>query len=212
MATAARWGALVPTGRELRSIREGALYHAAAVAFLKNGYHGTTLDDIAAALGVKKATLYHYVRNKQELLFRCHMAASDVTDEITRQIPTNGLTGLEKLQRALHGYLEALLGEESSNLIMIEESALTPENYVQVIARRDQFQAVLLGFVKEGLADGSISTGDPKLALFAILGGINWTQKWYRAGGPWGPGKIAEGIVRQMVRSIAADPDKALSA
>ena len=80
MTATVRWRASVPSGSELRSIKQSALYHAAAQAFLKNGYHGTTLDDIAAALGVKKATLYYYVRNKQELLVQCHMAASDATE------------------------------------------------------------------------------------------------------------------------------------
>jgi len=212
MTATVRWRASVPSGSELRSIKQSALYHAAAQAFLKNGYHGTTLDDIAAALGVKKATLYYYVRNKQELLVQCHMAASDATEEIPGRIPKVGLSGLQKLELALHDYLESLLGEESSNLIVIEESALTPENYTKVIARRDEFQALLMGYVREGLVDGSVAPCDPKLALFAILGGINWTQKWYRSDGPWSVRKIADGIVKQMIRSIAAKPDKALPA
>ena len=69
-----------------------------------------------------------------------------------------------------------------------------------------------MGYVREGLVDGSVAPCDPKLALFAILGGINWTQKWYRSDGPWSVRKIADGIVKQMIRSIAAKPDKALPA
>jgi len=57
MTAAVRWGAMVPSGLELRSIKQSALYHVAAPAFLEKGYHGTTLNDIAASFGVKKATL-----------------------------------------------------------------------------------------------------------------------------------------------------------
>ena len=72
-----RWKKAVPDLGAQRELRLDALYRVAAAAFRRNGYHGTSLVDIARELGVSKPTLYYYVANKQDLLFQCHLVAAD---------------------------------------------------------------------------------------------------------------------------------------
>src|ERR1700749_1220153 len=59
----------------------------AAAAFRRVGYHGASVEQIAAALDMKKGNLYYYFRNKEEILFACHQYSLDqllsMIDEIT---------------------------------------------------------------------------------------------------------------------------------
>ncbi|MBP6816278.1 MAG: helix-turn-helix transcriptional regulator, partial [Burkholderiaceae bacterium] len=76
----AAWSNVVVSRDEQFRLKRNALLREAARAFSGRGYHNTSLDDVAAVLGVTKAALYHYVRSKQEILFECHMLSLDLGD------------------------------------------------------------------------------------------------------------------------------------
>ncbi len=196
----------LPSTADLRDRKIEALYHQAALAFHENGYAGTSLADIAGRLGISKATLYHYVGNKQELLLGCHLVGSDAADAALAQVPKTGLTGLQKLRLALRCHLEYIIGKDSASMVVLETSALTPENFKIVSARRDRFQRGFTRLIQEGIKDGSVVRCDPKLATFAVLGGANWVEKWYRPGGPWTSNQIAASMADMMLRALAAKP------
>ena len=206
------WLSTVPSRTELHDRKSDALYRQAAIAFHEKGYAGTSLADIAARLGLSKGALYYYIDNKQQLLLECHLAASDAADAVIEQVPRTGVTGLEKLRIALRIHVESILGENSPSVLALEESALTPENFRVVVRRRDRFQSAFTRFVREGIADGSVVRCDPKLATFALLGGVNWIEKWYRSGGPWRATQIAQSMADILVRSIASEPVASLPA
>ncbi len=201
-----QWTRLVPSASELRDRKTEALFREAAISFHRNGYAGTSLADIAERLGVSKAALYHYIGNKQELLLDCHLAASDAADRAIEQVPRTGLSGLEKVRLAMRFYLESILAEDSASVVVLEESALTPENFKVVVARRDAFQSAFTRFIRQGIRDGSIVRCDPRLATFAVLGGVNWVEKWYRPGGAWSRLQIAQAMADMMVRAISSEP------
>ena len=200
------WTRSVPSRAQMRGLKIEALFREAAVSFHRNGYAGTSLADVAARLGISKAALYYYIDNKQALLLGCHMAASDAADAVIEQVPKTGLTGLQKLHMALRLHVESILSETSPSLLALEESALTQENFRAVVQRRDRFQSAFVRFIGEGVTDGSIVDCDPKLAAFAALGGVNWTEKWYRPDGPWSASQIAQAIADVLVRGLAAQP------
>ena len=202
----APWTRSVPSREQMRDLKIKALFREAAVSFHRNGYAGTSLADVAARLGISKAALYYYIDNKQALLLGCHMAASDAADMVIEQVPKTGLTGLQKLHMALRLHVESILSETSSSLLALEESALTQENFRAVVQRRDCFQAAFVHFIREGIADGSIVDCDPKLAAFAVLGGVNWVEKWYRPDGSWSASQIGQAIADLLVRGLAAQP------
>ena len=64
---------------------------SAAKAFRRVGYHGATVEQIAAALQMKKGNLYYYFRNKEEILFACHQYSLDRLHELLDQVETSGL-------------------------------------------------------------------------------------------------------------------------
>lgn len=204
------WNGAVPAAQTQYEAKRQALLREAAACFTKKGYHGTSLTEIAETLGVSKAALYTYVRSKDELLFFCHQAAMDAALDSVAQARKMEGNGLEKLCAALRSYLTLVLSSNPSYVLILEEHALTREHVAAIIARRDQFENQLRALVSLGMADGSVVRCDPKLAVFAALGMVNWVMKWYAPNGTWAAEQVAVELVRMLERMLSTQPVAAL--
>lgn len=204
------WGDALPSVSERIEIKRKSIILEAARSFNRAGFHGTSMDDIAKRLGVTKAALYRYVPNKHVLLFESFNLAMDSSVANLDRGEREGANGLEKLRIALRGYLEDLIGKLCHPVVLLEENALLPEQSRAVIRRRDEAEARYRKLIKEGIADGSIVSCDPKLAVFALLGAVNWVPKWYRSDGEWSAAQVAHMLVNLATRSIAAQPPSRL--
>ncbi|MDP6406212.1 MAG: TetR/AcrR family transcriptional regulator [Alphaproteobacteria bacterium] len=211
MTSTKKWGDALPRRAQQQAIKREALLRHAALAFNRRGYHGASLDDIAGSLGVTRAALYRYVESKQELLYLCHSAAMDAAfknlDRASRA-PQDGSepSGLDKLRGTLTGYLDDMIGDLGHGVALFEENALEGDRAAEIMERRDQFERALRTLVRQGMADGSVVACEPKLAVFALLGAINWVPKWYRPGGDWQSGQIARALGELITRALAAEP------
>ena len=188
------------------------LLREAAASFNRRGYHGTSLNEIAKKLGVTKAALYTYVPSKEDLLYYCHDAAMDSAIESLHKAQASAGTGRERLTRTLRHYLMMMLGQEGGYVVLLEENAMKPAHVREIIKRRDQFERGLREFVVEGIADGSIVRCNPKLAVFMMLGALNWSRKWYRPNGSWSGAQIAHALTEMLERSLSGKPAAALLA
>ncbi|MES2423373.1 MAG: TetR/AcrR family transcriptional regulator [Pseudomonadota bacterium] len=206
------WNGAVPAAQTQYEAKRQALLREAATCFTKKGYHGTSLTEIAETLGVSKAALYTYVKSKDELLFFCHQAAMDAALDSVAQARKMEGNGLEKLCGALRSYLTLVLSNNPSYVLILEEHALTKDHVAAIIARRDLFENQLRALVSLGMADGSVVRCDPKLAVFAALGMVNWVMKWYAPGGSWAGEQIAVELVRMLERMLSTQPVAALPA
>src|SRR5438876_10420605 len=72
---------------------------SAAKAFRRLGYHGATVEEIAAALHMKKGNLYYYFKNKEDILFACHQYSLDRLTQLLDQVERSGVAADEKLRR-----------------------------------------------------------------------------------------------------------------
>ena len=204
------WKNAVLDASEQFDRKREVLLREAAASFNRRGYHGTSLAEIAKKLGVTKAALYTYVPSKEELLYFCHDSAMDTAIESLHKARESGGTGLQKLSATLLNYLEMMLGEEGGYVVLLEENAMKPTHVRAIVKRRDQFEQGLREFVVEGIADGSIVRCDPKLAIFMMLGALNWSRKWYRPNGSWSGAQIAHALTEMLERSLSSAPAAAL--
>ncbi len=201
------WGNALPSRAERSELKRSSIILEAARSFNRTGFYGTSMADIAQRLGVTKAALYRYVPNKHDVLFACFNIAMDSSFASIERADKQGANGLEKVRIALRGYLEDLIGTLGHPVVLLEENALLPEQARAVIRRRDEAERRYRGFIKEGVEDGSIIPCDPKLAVFALMGAINWVPKWYRDDGDWSAAEVAESLVDMILRSISARPE-----
>jgi len=197
------WRNALPGREQVAELKRQAIIREAARAFSRKGFHGTSMDDIAAHLGVTKAALYRYVQTKHEILFASFMIGLDSGFANMDRAEKEGSNGLEKLRIALTGYLEDMLGSLGHPTALLEENALLPEHAEIVIERRDEAEKRFRAMVKAGISDGSIIPCNPKLAIFAVLGAVNWVPKWYRDDGEWKPDEAARSLVDLVTRGLA---------
>ena len=172
----------------------------AVAAFKQKGYHGTTMDDIAGKLKITKGSLYYYFKNKEAILFDCHMASLDIVHEVIEDVKDSNLSSSEKIHTIIYRYLSKMLDELLASVLLLEEEALSPNLLKLVIERRDRAERVIQEILAEGMKAGEFREGNPKLLAFAILGAINWTPKWYNPAGE----RSAPDIARQFADYLVA--------
>ncbi len=201
---ASAWSNVVISRDEQFVLKRNALLREAAAAFSARGYHNTSLDDVAAALGVTKAALYHYVRSKQEILFECHMMSLDIGDEAMKYARTHGRNGLDKLTMLARRYIELITGEMGRLAVLAEYHALDSEIKAVIGARRDKWEKEMREMVAEGIADGSIRAVDAKLAVFFFMGAVNWMTRWFRPDGSASGADIAAAFSEMLTEAVKA--------
>ena len=160
------------------------ILQAAAAAFRKLGYHGATVEEIAAALHMKKGNLYYYFRNKEAILFACHQYSLDRLAELLEEIEHADIAADEKLRRLITSFVHTILDELHGTTLFIDLEALSPAHLKTVVARRDRVDRGMRRIIEEGVAAGRFAACDAKLLSFAILGAVNWIPRWFKAEGP----------------------------
>src|SRR5689334_18930281 len=93
---------------------------SAAKAFRKLGYHGATVEQIAAALHMKKGNLYYYFKNKEDILFACHQYSLDRLTQLLDEIERSGASADEKLRRLLVAFVHTILDELHGTALFLD--------------------------------------------------------------------------------------------
>jgi AcrR family transcriptional regulator len=197
-------------GRKRRAARASAtpggtrvaILKAAAVAFRRLGYHGATVEEIAAALHMKKGNLYYYFRNKEEILFACHQYSLDRLLAILDEIERSGLPPEQKLRRLIGSFVHTILDELHGTALFLNLEALSPAHLRTVIARRDRFDKGMREVLKEGIRSGTFAYADAKLLSFAILGAVNWIPRWFSPDGPSTSEEIADRFADYLIAGL----------
>jgi TetR/AcrR family transcriptional regulator len=165
-----------------RERRKDQILHAALLAFRERGFHGTTLEDIAARLGVRKTALYHYFPDKEAILYACHRESLVELDRIVREAKRLR-TAPEQLRHVIKEHVRVMVDTLEGSPLAFEVRAFGPEHQREMIAGRDRYERAVRGMVERGVKAGAFRKVDSKLTTFAILGAINWIARWYRPEG-----------------------------
>lgn len=176
--------------------REDILAVAAQI-FRRKGFHATSMQDIARAVNLQKASLYHHVSSKQEILLALLDRALDLLIASMREVVGQPLSPAEKLRQAIEAYTTILAEHRDlAAVLLLEFRFLDPDLRARHIRRRDEFERLWREVVKEGQQTGAFQVEDVALAVRAILGMVNWLVMWYHPQGPLS----AEAIARQFAQ------------
>jgi AcrR family transcriptional regulator len=178
-----------------RELKREAVILAAARAFKERGYHNTSLDDIAALLQVTKPTVYHYIGNKEEILFECFRSGLDQIKQAFEEPHPQRATGRERLMRVMRRYAEAIASDFGWCMVRAEDQDLSPAMSKRINTQKSEIDQGIRSLIKSGIADGSIRDCDPKITAFALAGSLNWIAHWHRANDVLTPSQIAARFV-----------------
>jgi TetR/AcrR family transcriptional regulator, cholesterol catabolism regulator len=175
---------------------------SAAAAFRRLGYHGATVEQIAAALHMKKGNLYYYFRNKEEILFACHQYSLERLLALLGEVELSGLPPDEKIRRLIVVFVHTILDELHGTALFLDLEAMSPAHLKTIIAGRDRFDHGMRKVLEEGIRSGAFAQADAKLLSFAILGAVNWIPRWYSPDGPATSQEIADRFADYLIAGL----------
>jgi AcrR family transcriptional regulator len=177
--------------------RLAEIYRAAAQIILRKGYDATSVNDIANALGMTKAGLYHYINGKKELLFDImNFGLGELDEEVAA--PARGLADpAARLRFVVSAHARLVTRGQGAITILVDEiTALTPPQQRKITQRKRAYFDFLRGTLDELKASGRLQDVDTTAATFSLLGMINWLSRWFRHGGALTEEQAADQIVR----------------
>lgn len=177
----------------------------AAELFATQGYESTSLDLIAEHVGIHKATLYHYISNKETILFECLQLSFkdlDVLVEEMKSTDTCVFVRLKKFTRQLaiaqnnvFGRCLVLVGARP-----LENSAASVE--IKNFQRR--LDLTVRNLIEEGVANGKIKPCAPAMFAAMLFGALNWVPRWYKEGQGQSITEIADNFIETLIDGIRA--------
>ena len=185
--------------------REAELHAAATRLFRQRGFHATSMQDLGEALGMNRGSLYHYISAKDELLWTILTRALDLLEERVLPILEADAPPVERLTDAIREHLRVAADHaDELSLIQIEWRALDRARQVDMIRRRDGYEARWRAALEAGIADGSLRKFDVRLAGIGILSACNWFTQWYRPGGPSSVDEVADAFAELFLGGLRA--------
>jgi len=148
---------------------------AAARLFNRQSFTAVTMEDVAADLNLMPATLYHYVTDKEELVFRCYSRVVESYQQELEAADEPGLDGLEKVRAFVRKRLSSTSGNRST---FADLASLSTDCYVAIKEGRRQNLGTLEKLIEQGIADGSITPSDARLTATGIMSVVDWLAFW----------------------------------
>src|SRR5919109_2257736 len=130
--------------------RREELSRQAARLFAEKGYHGTSIGDLAQAMGVRKGSLYAHIEGKQDLLFEAMRAGAEAFHGALDAIPET-LPATEKIRLALRGHLRVVADQLEVATVFVQEwRYLEGERLQEIVAERRRYEERIRELFREG--------------------------------------------------------------
>ncbi|HYP54184.1 MAG TPA: TetR/AcrR family transcriptional regulator [Pyrinomonadaceae bacterium] len=183
--------------------RRAEIYRTAAQIILRKGYDATSVNDIADALGITKAGLYHYVSGKKDLLFDIMSFGLDELDEEVAR-PAQAIADAEaRLRFVITTHASMVTRGQGAITILVDEiTALTPAQNRKITRRKREYFDCLRSTLDQLKAEGKLRDVNTTAAAFNILGMISWLSRWFRHGGELDDRQVGEEILKIALGGI----------
>lgn len=185
-----------------RAAKREAVLLAAVDMFNARGFSATSLDDVAASLGVTKPVIYHYLGTKDRVLIECLKRGLATLRRAAEAHAGDG-TGAARLRAFLIAYATINMTPFGRCVVLTADHELTGDARPRFRATKRRIDLALRGMIEAGIADHSLADGDARLIGFALAGALNWIPRWHDPAGPHPSATIAERMVDTLIGGIA---------
>jgi AcrR family transcriptional regulator len=166
----------------MRHDRFEEILKCSAELISQNGFNGVSFREIAERIGLHKSTLFHYIKNKEDLLLRILEHPVDkVNTNLEKIIVNNELKPIEKLNWAIDNHLTSIVEHfDNVNIYLNELRNLSKKNQAVYLKKRKKYERDFEKIITEMQGNGYFKGLDTKIVTFGILGMLNWVVKWYK--------------------------------
>lgn len=170
------------------------ILRAATEIFSRRGYRATSMNEVAAEVGLRKPTLYHYFHSKEELLVRLYEDVLAESLALAREIVATSGTPIGALRELLVSRVVYTCEHKDLLKVFFEEEGELPADLLEtLIVRRREFEDLFLDVVRKSLRTRSVALpGTPRIYVNTCLGAVNWIYKWYDPAGPRNSRELGE--------------------
>lgn len=200
--TSAAPALLASRAADKRRRRRDEILQAALRAFRERGYHATTLEDIAGVLGLRKTALYHYFPDKEAILYACHLESLAELRRLVLEARARFGGASDQLAHIIREHVRVMTDTLQGSPLAFEVTALSPAHQREIIAGRDAYERELRETIERGIRAGELRSTNAKIAVFAILGAINWIARWYRPEGPFHARELGERFAEHLLGGL----------
>jgi AcrR family transcriptional regulator len=190
-----------------RPVKE-RLLHVATRLFARNGFEGTSVQDIVDAAGVTKGAMYHYYGSKDDLLYEVyHQLLTMQTSRLNDIVKGSG-TPAERLRAAAIDVVVSSLDNLDDMIVFFRSLHMLPEDrQTQIRAERRAYHDQFKSLVEEGMADGTFGTEVPAdIVVHYYLSTVNQLGSWFRPGGPLTPTQVGEEYTKLLLGGLLVRP------
>ena len=168
---------------ECIATRKADLTRIAARLFAEQGYHGTSMGQLAEAMGVQKGSLYSLTDSKQELLYETMREGAAAFHAALDAVPEDA-PAAERLRLALRAHLRVVVDQLDVATVFIREwRSLEGERREEILAERRRYEERWRGLVRQGVERGELRSDlDEGATALLALSAANWAYTWLRPG------------------------------
>lgn len=185
--------------------RQAEITRAAAALFNEHGFHTSSMEDVARAVGLKKPTLYHHVQSKAQIVAWIHDECVDAILPPLQGYLAEGLTASEVLYRVAQDIFGLLESKPGYLRIYFENHRdLDKPSRRRAAKRRDEYYTHVRQVLEQGTESGELSVENSELAAMAFFGMCNWGYQWYQPGGSLTPAEVASYVCKTFMAGVTA--------
>lgn len=185
--------------------RRDEIIAAAIEVFQRSGFRGSTLEDVAARVGVSKSLVYYYFSSKQALLAEIYARVGFLlNDRIFPALADDRLPHAQKLHDVIKEHIAVIVeNREIFSIYFRERHELTEAVLEETGAGRERgYVRMLRELIEDGIKAGAFAPTDARVAAFTILGACNWIMHWFREAPKHGPSLRADELADAMFRLL----------
>lgn len=178
------------------------IYRAAAQIICEKGYDAASMNDIAEAVGLTKAGLYHHISGKRDLLFRIMDFGLDSLEELVIA-PARQVNDAElRLRTIIDNHVRLITsrstpqGNNPVTIVLDEVAGLTTPQRRKIDERKRAYVYLIRDTLQELKTEGKLMDLDVTAASFSLLGMILWLSRWYNPEGRLTPDQVSEEVAK----------------
>ena len=163
--------------------RRNELTRQAARLFAEQGYHGTSMEDLAGAMGVQKGSLYAHIQSKEDLLYELCSEGATAFHEALDSVPEQ-VSAVERIRFALRAHLHVVAEQLDVATVFVREwRYLDGARREEFVASRRHYEERVRALFRDGIEQGELRSDlDLATAALLFLSAANWAYTWLRPG------------------------------
>ena len=177
---------------------------AATQLFGATGYTGTTMREIATAVGVLPGSLYAHIDNKESLLLEIVESGIDRFLAAVGPVAETTDRADKRMREAIRAHVRVVAENPERTLVVFHQwRFLSGRNRSRVVKKRSQYENLFSTIFADGIESSVFSDQlDARIAVLTVLGALNWTAEWFSPGGPAGADEVGDRLADALLSGL----------